>query len=496
TFDGIYNTYCLSNDRGLQYVSKHRQQRIKLIAEHLVDHKYDIVFLQEIWVQSDFDYIRKATESEFKFSHFFKNGSVLGNSGLAVLVKWVPKAFHFHPFSVNGSPFRLNHGDWYTSKGVGYIRVELDSLNLHLFCTHMHAQYHLEERLNDITKFNKESIEGGDCIPKHNQLVRDHSDSETDDEYHTCGHRDNKFTDDCSGKRIDFLLYRFSDYAINSSYNEVIAETNAVSLEDDLCGVEYMNVHCKDTTGLSFSDHQPVVAQFKIKSSDMKSGSRSAESGADNPMANNLSTLSDNYLIGGNKEANISSNGCGSTHHRKVHEKRFSGETGEGIDCNESVDTEYNKTDKMGLLSGKPKLKSNVLLELAESASKFSKSGRPLQLKHMASNALKSRQQSNSSKRQSLENVKCLLEDYVTQNQLSFKYFVFTSLFLFIIICLLASTLWTFLQIAVIEVVFLTILLSITPMFVNFIKFLNTRQEINAIKAIIDDMDKQIYLYQ
>jgi hypothetical protein len=84
-------------------VSEHRQQRIKSIAQHLAEHDYNIVFLQEVslhsiltisqllityninyfkvWCQSDYDYIRTTTQSKYKFGHMFKNASILGTSG-------------------------------------------------------------------------------------------------------------------------------------------------------------------------------------------------------------------------------------------------------------------------------------------------------------------------------------------------------------------------------------------------------------------------------
>ena len=34
--------------RGLRLVSRHRQQRIKAIAQHLREQEYDIVFLEEV----------------------------------------------------------------------------------------------------------------------------------------------------------------------------------------------------------------------------------------------------------------------------------------------------------------------------------------------------------------------------------------------------------------------------------------------------------------
>lgn len=77
------------------------------------------------------------------------------------MAKWNPKMIHFHPYSINGTPFRPHHGDWFSTKGlhfslvhnffcclhktfvyhlpsgVAYVRIEVKGFNLHLFCTHV-----------------------------------------------------------------------------------------------------------------------------------------------------------------------------------------------------------------------------------------------------------------------------------------------------------------------------------------------------------------------
>ena len=63
----------------------------------------------------------------------FNNASILGTSGivfilnfyhlnassvgLVIMAKWIPKMIHFHPYSINGSPFHITHGDWFSTKG-------------------------------------------------------------------------------------------------------------------------------------------------------------------------------------------------------------------------------------------------------------------------------------------------------------------------------------------------------------------------------------------
>ncbi|XP_054160194.1 sphingomyelin phosphodiesterase 2-like [Oppia nitens] len=527
---------------GLWKVAKHREQRINIIANHLANHDYDIVFLQEVWVQSDFEQIWKATESKFKFAHMFKNGSVLGNSGLAILVKWVPKVFHFHPFSVNGSPFQVTHGDWYTSKGIGYVRIELDSLNLHLFCTHMHAQYDEEEKLNDqysvhricqsfeMSKFIKsmtncrsnakdfiilagdmntsskelpyrllvDLLELKDCFKFRTKtmadnvfaaagdsLTNDYTDSEmSDDEFHTCGHRDNTYTEkNTNGKRIDFILYRLTDSVYNKN-NELISESHFEPFGKYFC-VEHHMVHSKDESGMSFSDHQPVVAQFTIRLTDISSDLKSNS---------NTNTVNENHCNGNNTHNGVNGNngncmakGGGCVQYRKVHERRGSGGMGDQSHTYKEMDS----SDVKGLLSCKSKLKSNILLE---TATKMVKNG-PLQLKHIASNAIRSKYGINSGKRLTLERVRHQLDVYVADNQLTLKSFVYLFLLFLLFLCFFIWIITMAVNVSILEASLLILLLSVFAFVCLFFKFLASRQEKNAIKAIINDIDKEILLY-
>ena len=52
------------------------------------------------------------------FMLFFQNISLTFYLlGLVILSKWVPNMIHFHPYTINGSPFKPFHGDWYSTKG-------------------------------------------------------------------------------------------------------------------------------------------------------------------------------------------------------------------------------------------------------------------------------------------------------------------------------------------------------------------------------------------
>lgn len=135
---------------GLWWVAKLRPQRIRGIVRFIRENNCDIVFLQEVWIQSDFEFIKDNTSDIYRFAHHYKSGSLLKTSGIVILSKWQPKVIHFEPYSLNGSPFYFWHGDWFAGKGVAYARVDLDnSVSLHLFSTHTHAYYKENERVHD-----------------------------------------------------------------------------------------------------------------------------------------------------------------------------------------------------------------------------------------------------------------------------------------------------------------------------------------------------------
>ncbi|XP_074596044.1 neutral sphingomyelinase [Brevipalpus obovatus] len=324
---GISLNIITLNCWGLLFFSKHRRQRIQAIASYLNEQKYDLVFLQELWVRADFELIKQTTSSCYKFAHLFSTKSILGTSGLAILSKWEPSYISFLPYSVNGSPFRPWHGDWFTGKGVAYARVEIEDLRVHLFCTHMHAQYNDKEALEDQYSIHRicQSFQLGKFINMTRDLVSDvgrssdlfilagdlntspeefpfqllesltglhncynhtsmhEADSGLDlSEFITCGHSDNTYSgghfaspetnrkkknsDNSLGKQIDFVLYKL----INKRGCDRTLECHQISSSEKniRCFAEKIKCSSKDPyTGLSFSDHQPVAVRLRISKS-------------------------------------------------------------------------------------------------------------------------------------------------------------------------------------------------------------------------------------
>jgi hypothetical protein len=57
--------------RGIPKVSKDRDIRIRAIAAELACNKYDIVCLQEVWKNDDFELIKSVVFEALPYAHYF-----------------------------------------------------------------------------------------------------------------------------------------------------------------------------------------------------------------------------------------------------------------------------------------------------------------------------------------------------------------------------------------------------------------------------------------
>ncbi|KAG7192195.1 phospholipase C type enzyme [Scheffersomyces spartinae] len=137
------------NTWGLKFISKHRKARLHAIADRLASAQpntqddYDIVALQEIWCQEDWDYFNTICLLKYPFRRQFKAGIVSG-PGLAILSKLPIEETFLYRFPINGRPSAFWRGDWYVGKSVSVtiLKVKDDQSPLvALLNTHMHAPY-------------------------------------------------------------------------------------------------------------------------------------------------------------------------------------------------------------------------------------------------------------------------------------------------------------------------------------------------------------------
>jgi len=124
---------------GLKYISADREARFKAIAEFLQQSDYNVVCLQEVWVQGDFLLLEQRLASTFPFSHYF-DGGVIG-SGTCIFSTHRLQEANFHEFGINGYPTNFWHGDWFGAKGIGVCQINYQGFDVHLYLSHYHANY-------------------------------------------------------------------------------------------------------------------------------------------------------------------------------------------------------------------------------------------------------------------------------------------------------------------------------------------------------------------
>ncbi|KAG9314144.1 Endonuclease/exonuclease/phosphatase [Chiua virens] len=146
---------------GLKYISKDRHERIAAIANALSRSDYDIISLQEIWVEADYNQVRDKVSHRLPYTKLFHSGAL--GAGLAVFTKWPIIATSITPYSLNGEPTDVTGGDWYVGKAAGSVTILHPSLGeLQLFNTHFHAkggdegaEYNRTHRLVNAWEFAK-----------------------------------------------------------------------------------------------------------------------------------------------------------------------------------------------------------------------------------------------------------------------------------------------------------------------------------------------------
>ncbi|CAH1174062.1 unnamed protein product [Phaedon cochleariae] len=133
-----FNIFTL-NCWGLFAVSKNRKVRMQAIAEYLAINQYDVVCLQEVWIDRDFFLIKDRVSGVLPYSHYFYSG--VSGSGVCIFSKHPIEEAFFHQWSLNGYIHKLHHGDWFGGKGVGLCRLVVNSFVINIYSTHLHAEY-------------------------------------------------------------------------------------------------------------------------------------------------------------------------------------------------------------------------------------------------------------------------------------------------------------------------------------------------------------------
>lgn len=128
---------------GLKFVSRKREQRIAAIANRLRNpsNSYDIIALQEVWVEQDYKLLRDSVKSYLPFAKRWYSG-ILTGPGLVVFSRWPIDSAWIFRFPLNGRPSAFWRGDWYVGKAAGSCVIcHPSGKKLEIVNAHLHAPY-------------------------------------------------------------------------------------------------------------------------------------------------------------------------------------------------------------------------------------------------------------------------------------------------------------------------------------------------------------------
>lgn len=285
-----------------------KNDRLNFIAQHLIEGIYDIVLLQEIWRDDDYQKLQDALSYVYPFSNYFHCHTI--GSGMCIFSKWPIDNIVFHPYSVNGYPQFLHQADWYCGKGVGLARVTTKAgYRINFYVTHLVARYELDRKhdryhghrtcqLIDLLQFIRCTSSSSDAIviagdfnlePNTADIgflksylgvsdawidsLERYSNGPTSSpipvdkieiEGCTCDRADNPYRNDewtkhyGNGERLDYIFYRTSGVPVDP-----LSVPATFRLTCQSSWLDFRKV-ADDADGLHYSDHVGVGAQFTL----------------------------------------------------------------------------------------------------------------------------------------------------------------------------------------------------------------------------------------
>ncbi|KAL5287040.1 SMPD2 family protein [Megaselia abdita] len=274
---------------GIPIICPNRQNRISAIGEELASGRYDIVSLQEVWTENDYNTLQEKTKHVLPYNHYFYSG-VIG-AGICIFSKYPIIGALFHAWSVNGYFHKIFHADWFGGKGVGLVKILVNNQVINVYNAHLHAEYDTEKddykthrviQSFDTAQFI-ENTKGDSVL----QILAGDLNTQPDDICYKVILRISKMTDTCQdedtctdecprntytpkslikknskGIRIDHIFIRGNENAT------VQVLHHGTPLPDRVPGQKF-----------SYSDHEAVLARIKISPGSCQAGAKCGDEG-------------------------------------------------------------------------------------------------------------------------------------------------------------------------------------------------------------------------
>ena len=149
-------------------MAKDRRERLQAIADALAADGSDIICLQELWVNADYQLIRERVSKSLPNSKRWFSGAL--GSGLAIFTRFPIIETSIKPYALNGSPLDVAGGDFFVGKSVVSVVCqhpllsEVEIFNTHVSYVVRHPRRRLDRSLRCTLKAVKRVMNGEDPI--------------------------------------------------------------------------------------------------------------------------------------------------------------------------------------------------------------------------------------------------------------------------------------------------------------------------------------------
>ncbi|CAH8677989.1 unnamed protein product [Schistosoma rodhaini] len=279
-----------------------KEDRVNAIASKLSVGDFDVILLQEIWLESDYRKLRNILDEKYPYSNYFYCNLI--GTGMCIFSKWTIECVFTHPFTANGYPHLIHQADYYCGKGIGLARItSKEGFRINFYVTHLIARYELDRMLDkynghrisqlvEVMEFVRMTSTGSDAIIitgdfnlesntsaielfstslklsdawlNNTVALKNTNITDLESEGCTCDRADNPYRNQLwtntygNGERLDYIFYRSGPSIIYSFYIPSYAK-----LVCDSCWLDMRKVP-DDPHGLHYSDHEGVAASFTI----------------------------------------------------------------------------------------------------------------------------------------------------------------------------------------------------------------------------------------
>ncbi|MCB9896719.1 MAG: endonuclease/exonuclease/phosphatase family protein [Planctomycetes bacterium] len=131
------------NIHDLYLASSDRPERMRAIADLLIDTQIQVAGIQEAFVASDREVLFARLGDQLPYHAYFDYGPV--GSGLLIVSAFPIVATSMQPFEARGKWYKPWHGDWWAGKGVASATLACPGLDVVLMDVHAHAQHDFED---------------------------------------------------------------------------------------------------------------------------------------------------------------------------------------------------------------------------------------------------------------------------------------------------------------------------------------------------------------